>query len=95
MSEIIRWYSIPEASKMTGLDDEFIRQAIAQKLLITAKTGRLGSKEIISNVELNRFSMQLQYGKKFKNAKLQARENTNIQNENAFHKQLDDLLATV
>lgn len=60
---IIKWMSIDEASHYSGLDQDFLRSAIAKNILKAKTFGDKGGKTMLTDIELNRFSLDLQYPK--------------------------------
>lgn len=61
MSNIICFFSIKELSHLSGLDEKFLQQNIDARKLRVVKIGDNVQK--ISDIEFNRFAMDLQYQK--------------------------------
>jgi len=60
---IIRWLTIPQASILSGLDEDFLTEAIMKNKLKSAKFGTKQGITKITDLELNRFTLDLQYPK--------------------------------
>jgi hypothetical protein len=70
---VIRWLTIAEASRLSGIDEDTLREAINKKKLSVAAFGAKGGKSMLTDIELNRFSLDLQYPKQTVN-KAKARD---------------------
>lgn len=81
---IIQWLTLSQASLLCGLDEDFLTEAIRKNKLKACQFGEKKGITKITNVELNRFSLDLQYPKETAE-KLKAR---NIFRNN----QVDDFL---
>lgn len=58
---LIRWYSIAEAAMLIGLAEDFIREQVKLKKLRAKTFGNKDGMVKITDLELNRFSLDLQY----------------------------------
>lgn len=58
---LIRWYSIAQAAELTGLSEDFLREQIKLNKLRAKTFGNKNGMQKITDIELNRFSLDLQY----------------------------------
>jgi hypothetical protein len=91
---VIKWLTIAEASRLSGIDEDTLRDAINKHKLSAAAFGAKGGKLMITDIELNRFSMDLQYPKQTVN-KAKARDmfaGTGYRNNQEVDKILNTIL---